>query len=59
MKIGDTFKIEYGAYGNYTTATVVNLKDTEYDHIKIVEFTIPRYTGDEIHTTKAVNGVVL
>jgi hypothetical protein len=49
MNIGDEFVVEYGCYGNYTKAVIVGIQDTNYDHIKEVDYTIPTYTGKEIH----------
>lgn len=54
MEIGQEFVVEYGCYGNYTTAIIKDIRPTEYDHIKIVDYTIPHYTGEEIHTDRMV-----
>ena len=54
MEIGQEFVVEYGCYGNYTTAIIKDIRLTEYDHIKIVDYTIPNYTGEEIHTARMV-----
>lgn len=48
MNIGDEFLVEYGCYDNWTKAVIVNIIDTDYDHIKEVDYTIPDYTGDKI-----------
>lgn len=52
LHIGDTFKVEYGAYENYTNAVIKDIKPTEYDHIKQVYYTIPHYTGEQVHTDR-------
>lgn len=52
MKINDEFIVEYGCDGNYTTAIIKDIRPTEYDHIKIVDYTIPYYTEDEIYTNR-------
>lgn len=52
MKINDTFAVEYGCYGNYTKAVIKDIRDTEYDHIKVVDYTIPNYRGEEIFTDR-------
>lgn len=49
LNIGDTFQVEYGAYGNYTDAVIQAIEATQYEHIKLVTYTIPHYTGDELH----------
>lgn len=54
MNIGDEFVIEYGCYDNYTKAIIKDIRDTEYPEVKIVDYTIPNYTGEEIHTDKMV-----
>lgn len=53
LHIGDTFPVEYGAYGNWTDAVVVAIdrpyKDQpQYDYILEIEYTIPSYRGNEI-----------
>ena len=58
LKVKDTFRVEYGCYGNWTKAVVVAVRDTEYSHIKEIDYTIPNYTGEEIHTTREVNGII-
>ena len=55
MNIGDEFVVEYGCYGNYTKAVIVDIKDTEYDHIKVVDYTIPNYTGEKVYTDRAID----
>ena len=55
MNIGDEFVVEYGCYGNYTKAVIVKITDTNCDHIKEVDYTIPNYTGDEIHHDRMIN----
>lgn len=55
MNIGDEFVVEYGCYGNYTEAIIVGIKDTNYDHIKEVDYTIPHYTGKEIHRNRMID----
>ena len=55
MNIGDEFVVEYGCYGNYTEAIIVDIKDTNYDHIKEVDYTIPHYTGKEIHHNRMID----
>ena len=55
MNIGDEFVVEYGCYGNYTKAVIVNITDTNYDHIKEVDYTIPNYTGEEIHHNRMID----
>lgn len=52
LKIGDTFKVEYGAYDNYTDAVIKAIEPTEYNHIKQVYYTIPYYTNEELHTCR-------
>lgn len=52
LQIGDTFKVEYGAYENYTDAVIKDIKPTEYDHIKQVYYTIPHYTGEQVHSDR-------
>lgn len=52
LHIGDTFKVEYGVYENYTDAVIKDIKPTEYDHIKQVYYTIPHYTGEQIHSDR-------
>jgi hypothetical protein len=54
LKVNDIFRVEYGCYGNYTEAVVKGIKDTNYDHIKEVEYTIPKYTKEEIHTMRMI-----
>ena len=54
MNIGDEFVVEYGCYDNYTKAIIKDIRDTEYEQIKIVDYTIPNYTDEEIHTDKMV-----
>lgn len=54
MKFGDEFVVEYGCYGNYTKAVIQQIRPTDYEQIKIVDYTIPDYTGEEIHTDKMV-----
>ena len=54
MNIGDEFVVEYGCYGNYTTAIIKDIRPTNYDHIKVVDYTIPNYTGEEIHTQRMI-----
>ena len=54
MNIGDEFVVEYGCYDNYTKAIIKDIRDTEYPEVKIVDYTIPNYTGEEIHTDKMV-----
>ena len=55
MNIGDEFLVEYGDYDNWTTAKIVDIRPTEYEHIKEVDYTIPRYCGEEIHTHRMIN----
>ena len=54
MNIGDTFKVEYGCYGNYTNAIIVDIQDTDYDHIKVVYYTIPNYTQDKVYSDRMI-----
>ena len=54
MEIGQEFVVEYGCYGNYTTAIIKDIRPTNYPQIKIVDYTIPNYTGEKIHTDKMV-----
>lgn len=54
MNINDEFVVEYGCYGNYATAIIKDIRPTDYEQIKIVDYTIPNYTGEEIHTDKIV-----
>lgn len=54
MNINEEFVVEYGCYGNYTKAIIKDIRPTDYDHIKIVDYTIPHYTGEEIHTERMV-----
>ena len=54
MNIGDEFVVEYGCYGNYTTAIIKDIRPTNYDHSKVVDYTIPNYTGEEIHTQRMI-----
>ena len=54
MKFGDEFVVEYGCYGNYTKAVIQQIRPTDYEQIKVVDYTIPDYTGEEIHTDKMV-----
>lgn len=54
MEIGQEFVVEYGCYDNYTKAIIKDIRDTEYPEVKIVDYTIPNYTGEEIHTDKMV-----
>lgn len=54
MNIGDEFVVEYGGYGNYTTAIIKDIRPTNYDHIKVVDYTIPNYTGEEIYTQRMI-----
>ena len=51
---GQEFVVEYGCYGNYTKAVIKDIRPTDYEQIKIVDYTIPNYTGEEIHTDKMV-----
>lgn len=55
MEIGQEFVVEYGCYGNYTTAIIVDIKDTETDYIKEVYYTIPNYTGEEIYHDRMID----
>lgn len=54
MDVDQEFVVEYGCYGNYTEAIIKDIRPTEYDNIKIVDYTIPHYTNDEIHTARMV-----
>lgn len=54
MKVNDEFVVEYGCYGNYTKAVIQQIRPTDYEHIKIVDYTIPNYTDKEIHTCRMV-----
>ena len=54
MNINDEFVVEYGCYGNHTKAIIKDIRPTDYEQIKIVDYTIPNYTGEEIHTNKMV-----
>lgn len=54
MNINDEFVVEYGCYGNYTKAIIKNIYSTDYDHIKEIDYTIPKYTGEEIHHDRMV-----
>ena len=54
MNIGDEFVVEYGCYDNYTKAIIKDIRDTEYPEVKIVDYTIPNYTDEKIHTDKMV-----
>ena len=54
MEIGQEFVIEYGCHGNYTKAIIKDIRPTDYPQIKMVDYTIPNYTGEEIHTDKMV-----
>ena len=54
MNIGDKFVVEYGCYGNYTDAVIKNIQPTEHDHIKVVDYTIPHYTGEQVHTDRMI-----
>ena len=54
MEIGQEFVVEYGCYGNYTKAIIKDIRPTDYEHIKIVDYTIPHYTQEEIHTARMV-----
>lgn len=59
LKINDKFEVAYGCYENITTAIVVAIRPTNYTHIREIDYTIPAYTGNEIHTTREVNGKIL
>ena len=48
MNIGDIFFVEYGAYGNWTKAVIVDINRETNE----VEYLIPHYCGDEIHKRK-------
>ena len=52
MKINDQFMVEYGDYENWVTAVIKDIRPTEYDHIKIVDYTVPKYRGDHIFTKR-------
>jgi hypothetical protein len=59
LHIGDTFPIEYGAYGNWTNAVVVGIErpykdQPQYDYILEIEYTIPTYCGDKIFKDRFV-----
>lgn len=54
MNIGDKFVVEYGCYGNYTTAVIVDIKDTETDYIKEVYYTIPNYEGNTVFHNRMI-----
>ena len=54
MNIGDEFVVEYGCYDNYRNAIIKDIRDTEFPEVKIVDYTIPNYTDEEIHTDKMV-----
>ena len=54
MKVNDTFRLEYGCYGNYTNGVIKDIRDTDYEDIKVVDYTIPNYTGEEVHTCRMV-----
>jgi hypothetical protein len=53
MHIGDKIAVEYGDYGNWTSAFITDIQPTETAHIKMVSFTIPRYTADCVYTERA------
>lgn len=55
MNIGDKIKVEYGDYNNWTTAIIVDIKPTNYEHIKEVYFTIPNYTGDKVYKDRMID----
>ena len=55
MNINDKFYVEYGDYDNWTTAIIKDIRDTEYDYIKVVDYTIPNYRGEEIFTDRMIN----
>lgn len=55
MNIGDKIKVEYGDYNNWTTAIIVDIKSTNYEHIKEVYFTIPNYTGDKVYKDRMID----
>jgi hypothetical protein len=50
MEIGQEFVVEYGCYGNYTTAIIKDIRPTNYEKTKIVDYTIPDYMDEEIRT---------
>lgn len=52
MEIGQEFIVEYGDYGNYTKAIIKDIRPTEHPQVKMVDYTIPRYTDEEIHTNR-------
>ena len=52
---GDTFVVEYGCYGNYVDAVIVDIQDTNYDYIKEVDYTIPYYTQDQVYHKRLVD----
>lgn len=54
MNIGDTFMVEYGDYDNWTEAVITDIQPTEYDHIKVVSYTIPHYCGSEVFTDRMI-----
>ena len=54
MNINEEFVVEYGCDGNQTKAIIKDIRPTDYEHIKIVDYTIPNYTDEEIHTNKMV-----
>lgn len=55
MNINDEFVVEYGCYGNYTKAIIKDIRPTDYDHIKEVDYTIPNYTDEKIYTERIIN----
>lgn len=55
MNIGDEFMVEYGCYGNWTKAVIVNITNTNYEHIKEVDYIIPNYTGEEIYHERMID----
>ena len=52
MEIGQEFVVEYGCYDNWTKAIIKDIRPTDYENIKIVDYTIPNYTNEEIHTCR-------
>lgn len=55
MHIGDKIAVEYGAFDNWTVAYITDIQPTETEHVKMVSFTIPRYTQDFVYTQRAAD----
>lgn len=55
MNIGDKFAVEYGCEDNWTTAIILDIRPTETDYIKEVDYTIPQHDNGYVRTDRMIN----